>query len=197
MAGVYCGTAEVKTWLSITGSGDDLIIDKCCEAAEALIEKKIGVPVVAASDTREYDAVGDHVRANGRDLVIDYHTTLTTVTNGDGVNVTSFVTRLPNNAAYKNRLHLSASSGRVWTYTSDPVAAITVLGNFGLVAAAANVPGDIERLAWELAGWLYRTRDTSMGAEILAQTRAGSLLMPSNMPPHIQSMLNRLGSIFA
>ena len=194
---VYLTTAELKTYLSITGAGDDTLLGRMCDAAEALVEQKLGCKVVAVSATRYYDAIKD-VRANGADLVVDYHDVLTSVTNGDAVAVsTSNIQRMPVNGTYKNRLHLKASSGLTWTYSTDPVAAITVVATWGLVVNAAAVPAHIEEITQEIAAWLYRNRDSSMSSEILAVARGGTILMPGKMPPALQSMLNQLGGVFA
>lgn len=189
--------ADVKAWLSITGAGEDTLIDRCTNVAELMIEGKLGMPAVAAAGTRTYHAIDD-VRNNGRDLKIDYHTALTSVTNGDGTSVnTSNITRLPANGAWKNRLHLKESSGLRWTYSLDPVAAISVTANFGMWASVGVVPAEIVQLGIEIAGWVYRVRDTSMGADILAQTRGGTFLMPGKMPPELKDRLNSLGGVFA
>jgi hypothetical protein len=191
----YLTTSELKTWLSISGSGDDTLLGLMCDSAEAIVKQKIGVNVVAASATRYYHAVND-VRSNGADLMVDYHAALTSVTNGDGTAVSTLnIDRLPMNGTYKNRLHLKASSGLTWTYSTDPVGAIAVVATWGLVAAAANVPADIEQVTKEIAAWLYRNRDSSMASEILAVARGGTILAPGKMPPALASMLNRLGSV--
>lgn len=196
MAGTYCTSAELKAWLQITGSGDDTILDNCGMAAESLVQNKLGCLVIAASATRYFHAVDD-VRANGADLVIGYHTSITSVTNGDGTTVSSGnYQRLPLNGNYKNRLHLKGSSGLVWTYSLDPVGAITIVANWGLVAASANVPPDIEQLTLELASWLYRGRDTAQAAEILAVVRGGVLARPAKLPPYLQTQLNALQGVF-
>lgn len=192
----YCTNTEVKNWLQITGAGDDTIITNCCNAAEAIVQNKLGCKVVVASASRSFHAVDD-VRANGADLVIGYHTAITSVTNGDGTTVSSGnYTRLPVNGTYKNRLHLKGSSGLVWTYSVDPVAAITIVANWGLVVDAASVPGDIEQLTLEIASWLYRSRDTVQSAEILAVVRGGVLARPATLPPYLQRQLNGLQGVF-
>ena len=83
----YCTVSQVKSYLDITGSGDDPLIDSLIDAAQAAIDSYCHRTFEASADSTKYiDAVGDHVR--GRSLFIDHIDDLcaiTTITNGDGV----------------------------------------------------------------------------------------------------------------
>jgi len=157
----YTTASAVKTYLRIASAGDDALIGSLVTRASAIIDDSCGRWFTALTQTRKYDAVGNHI--TGRLLLLDADLlTVTSVTNGDGTTIGagSYLLR-PINWPPFFGIALKQSNGLRWNYLDDVEDAITISGTWGY---SATPPEPIVHAAMRLAAWLYRQRDT--GAEL-------------------------------
>jgi hypothetical protein len=181
----YCAASDVKTYLGITGSGDDTLIAALCVRAQALVDRYCNRTFEAASNTnRTFDAVRD---VSGRVLYLDEDlASINTITNGDATSVTSgqYVTE-PRQTTPYHALRLLASANIAWTYTTDPENAITISGKWAYSTAA---PADIVHAAIRWAAYLYRQKDAST-YDVTAAPDLGVITVPQGIPADIEKML--------
>jgi hypothetical protein len=185
----YTVLADVKEYLSIptgTTSDDDLITD-LIGRAQAYIDSYTGYTFEAAEDSdRTFDAVAD---VDGAMLHFDTMiAAITTVTNGDSVEVTSGqYTTEPRNVTPYYAIRLLSSSGVSWTYSTDPEDAITVTGKW---AWSTTAPSDIVQACVRLVAFMYRQKDTSADVDRPLLTGDGNVIMPSALPTDVKALLS-------
>ncbi len=156
----YCTTPEVKTYLGITGTSDDALIEALIARAQKMIEGTCRRVFEASGNTvRKFDAVADV-----EDAVLHLDgdlCSIASITNGDGTIIlpADYVTE-PRNATPYHAIRLLESSGRTWTYLADPENAIEVNGQW---AFSATVPESVKQLCIEVAAALYRQRANPAG----------------------------------
>jgi len=173
----YNTTATIKTRLGITGTGDDTFIASLLDVAYATIKEHTGYIFQAANaTTRYFDAIRDVV---GQDLKIGYHHTIVAVVNGNNQPLyedTDYVVR------YDNILRMLRSTGKSWTYVTDPENAILVNATFGL-----PITHDLYKIAVELEAslveWMYRARDTAIPSEVSFTAGSAIILAPAKEWP--------------
>lgn len=99
---------------------------------ESEIDRQTEREYAPRKETRYFDCIplSRNGPIDGYDLWLDQALLdATTVTNGDGTVVSgSTYTLLPKRDTCKSRIHLT--SGNFWTYTNDPVEAISILGTW-------------------------------------------------------------------
>lgn len=183
----YCTAANVKTYLGISGSGDDTLIGEIITYAQQAIDSHCRRTFEAGSDTDQYFTVGRDTEGLwlwfDRDIAA-----ITTVLNGDpsSTEVTSaqYVTE-PYNAPYHG-IKILGSAAKVWEYNQDPENAIKVTGKWAYSAAA---PADITFAAIRLSGYMYRAKDSSMDIDRPIITDAGVTLLPLGLPNDVIKIL--------
>jgi len=180
----YTTTVAVKTYLGITGSGDDTLIDGLVTYAQQIIDSYTHRMFEAGSDsTRNFDAVRD---VEGRWLHLDEDlAAITTVTNGDSTVVasTKYVTEPRNETPYY-ALKLKLDSDLVWTYSDANEDAISIVGKWAYSEAA---PDDIVHVAIRLTAWLYQQKDAPF--ERTATPSLGIVTVPADLPRDIKMLL--------
>jgi hypothetical protein len=184
----YCTVSDIREYLDIEGGGDDALIDMLIAAAEQAIDRHCNRTFEAISDSTFYiDAVGEHVR--GRSLFFDTIGDLcdiTTVTNGDGVEVASdeYVT-IPRNETPYYGLRLLNSAGKVWTYAADWESAISIAGKW---AYSETAPNDVKQACIRWASYLYRQKDAPV-FDTTAIPEAGVITTPQGIPVDVRNLL--------
>lgn len=181
----YASTVQLKDYLGISGTVvDDNLLDDLIERAEGLIDAYTGRKFAAETATRYFDSDfvdGQDLNLWGYDLL-----TITKLTNGDAVEITSGDYRLfPRNDNPKWIIRLD--SGKSWSFSDDD-SEITVAGTWGY---SATVPADIEHACVRLAAFLYRQKDTSADIDRPMITGDGVTIMPSALPADVTRMLDR------
>lgn len=182
----YTTTAEVKTYLHISGTGDDSLIGDLVTRASRMIDAYCGRWFYARTETRKYDAVGHHI--TGRLLLLDADLlTITTLKNGDGstINAADIILRPVNMEPYFG-ISLRQSSGLSWTYDDDSQACIEVAGTWGY---SATTPQVIAHAVVRLAAWLYRQRDSGMDSGQVEVTERGVSVAPARLPRDVAELL--------
>jgi hypothetical protein len=182
----YTSTASVKTYLGISGAGDDTLIGTLVTRAQAAIDRYCNRVFEAAADTtRSFDAFGPHIY--GPTLFVDRDLcAVTTVTNGDAevLTTTHYVT-IPRNDTPYHGLKLKSASGRSWTYTTDWEKAITITGKW---AYSTTAPADVVQAADRLAAFYYRQKDAPL--QDVTAIEAGVVIKPLALPDDVKALLN-------
>lgn len=184
----YVSVGTLKTYLGISESTDDVLLNMVVDNATAAINTYCRRSFSSdATSTRYYDAVGSHIRGNT--LYIDDADlcAITTITNGDSVVVASdeYVT-LPRNDAPYYAIRLLASSGKTWTYTTDWEAAISIVGNW---AYSTSPPDDIVQACLRHAAYMYKQKDAQV-FDTTAIPDAGVIQIPAGIPADVKMLLN-------
>ncbi len=182
----YTTVNELKTYLHITGSGDDTLLGDLVTRASRMLDDHCGRWFVAQEETRRYDAVGSHI--TGKLLLFDADLlSLTSLTNGDGssISLDDVILRPVNWQPYFG-VALKQSSGLSWAYTTDPEAAIEVEGEWGYSETA---PEPIQQAALRLAAWLYRQRDTGAETGEVQVTDRGVSIAPARLPRDVLDLI--------
>lgn len=184
----YANATTVKQYLDIpdTSSDDDALLNDLCEAAKQYIDTATGYTFESfADDTLTFDAVEN---VDGRFLTFDgmVLASITSITNGDGVEVESdeYVTE-PRNAGPYYAVRLLSSSGKSWTYTTDPEDAITVVGRQGWSVEPSY---ECQHAATVLAAQWYRQKD-SIGDSTRAIITGSSVLSAEGMPRQVTDFI--------
>lgn len=193
-------TAAVKRQLGLVGTvqgtlndntdDDDLIGTYVAQATE-LFNSEVGYTFIATNGTLELDACAPH--AYGRKLfflkpVVGVYS----IVNGDGQTLTETEYRLlPANESPKYAAELKTGSGKFWTFTNSPQAAIIVGGTLGY-ATEANVPADVTLAVTKLAANLYQNRDNKGDIIRFAD---GSSQVPADAPGIIFKIIDKYASV--
>jgi hypothetical protein len=152
----YTDATAVKTYLGVSGSGDDTLIGTLITAAQAAIDQYYLRTFEASTNTTRYfDAVRD---VSGRRLTLDRDLcSINSITNGDGTTVTSaqYVTYPRNDTPYY-AIQILASSGVNWQWEDDPEGAIAISGKW---AYSTTAPDAVVYLCKWLAAFMYRAKD--------------------------------------
>ncbi len=185
----YATLSELRSELKLGASetGDDTLLTNLLTRVQAFIDAQTGRTFEASGDTTHYlDALAD---VKGRTLWVRADLcAITTVTNGDGAVLASneYVTE-PRNATPYYALTLKASSEHVWTYTTDPENAISVVGKW---AYAQTAPNDIKEATLLAAAALYRASGSNPDTDRPIVTGTGVVIKPSQLPASFWAIIN-------
>lgn len=182
----YATLAELKTYLSISGNGDDTLLAALLVRAQAIIDAHCRRTFEAAADTTRYFDAEDDI--DGDDLVVDTDLySVTSVTNGDGTAIASTEYVLePANHRPAYAICLKDTSSVVWTWSDHHENAISVTGRW---AYSLTAPADIAHACIRLAAWLYRQKDTSVEVDAVSVTSGGAVITPSGLPTDVTLLL--------
>lgn len=183
----YTTADDLRSYLGITDTGDDVLLTSLIASAQEMVDSYCGRTFEAAADTtRTFDAYND---VDGATLYLDEDLfSITTVTNGDGVAVSSSeYTTEPRNRAPYYAIRLLPSAGKNWEAQADGdnQDAISVAGRW---AWSLTPPADVVQATRRLAAWLYRQRDNAdMDRAVVAGT---ATILPSAIPADVMTFLN-------
>jgi len=185
----YATTAQVKTYLGISTTGDDTLIGDLIDRAEAWIENHTNRIFESTGDTTRKFTVG--VDTDGDTLFFDEDTySITTVTNnadaatGETVASTKYTT-MPRNRTPYYAIKLLSSSDVSWDYTDDAEEGITVAGRW---AFSATPPNDVLDATIRLTGYFYRQKDADV-FDVTAIPEAGVIQVPQGIPRDVMLKL--------
>jgi len=180
----YADVDDLKTYLDISGTGDDLLLSSLIDRAQVLVENITRRDFEVLEDsTRYFDAVED---VDGKTLwVEDDLCAITTITNGDGVEVASdeYVTE-PRNATPYYSIKLLTSSNKSWAYETDAENAISITGRWGW---STQPPADIVQAVIRLAAYLYRQRDNHSDLDRPVSVDGG-MMLPTRFPADVMEI---------
>mgnify|MGYP001573907156 CR=1 FL=1 len=178
---------NLKTYLGISSTTDDGLITALITAATKLIETYTLRDFEVGTDTTRYFTPGRDTCEGTLYFNEDLAQAPTTVTNGDGIVVTSAQYALldRNRTPYRG-IKLLGTTGLYWTYTNNPEDAITVLGRWGW---SVTPPDDIVHAARRMAGFLYRQKDMQT-YDATAFSELGVIRIKHRIPEDITAMLD-------
>lgn len=198
----YFTTAELKAYLGITSSSDDVQLgylpDRVTAAIDTYCHRHFEPEAEhgpAASHTHYFTPLYDW---DGGDLLDDQTLLLrhdlcelTSIINGNGVAISlSDVVLLPPNAvperpAYAIRIKTAASVR--WTYSGSPEQSVSVAGKWSY---SLDIPADVKAAALRWGAHLYRLRTgaTSVPADITVSAD-GSAFASNRIPSDVAQML--------
>lgn len=186
----YASSSDLKTYLNITSSGDDVLLADVLTRAQALIEAATNrVFEAAANSNRLFDAVAD---VEGAVLYLDADlASINSITNGDSgataISSGQYVSEPRNEAPYF-AIRLLDSASLAWEYSTDPENAITVNGKW---AYSESAPTDIVQATVRLAAFLYRQKESNADVDRVMHLPDGSMLLPSGLPRGVTSIIRR------
>jgi hypothetical protein len=128
---MYCTVDELKTYLSITTSGDDTLLATLVNAAHQRINDDTRRNFEATADTvRYYDAVED---TDGPYLYVDDVSYISGITSGGStVPATEYVT-YPRNSTPWNEIKIKSGSTYYWNYVDNTEDSIVVTGRHAVM----------------------------------------------------------------
>jgi len=176
----YVTTADLKAWLDIGSTADDVLLLACIQTAQGYFESQTGrVFEMSTASTHAFDAVRD-VSPDNLTLYLDADLAeISTATNGDGAVVasTEFVTA-PRNAGPYFAITLKRSTGKTWTYVTDPEGAIEIAGKWAFSVTPAP---EIVHAVKIIAAQLYQQRANASDADKIVSAD-GVVIVPSSIP---------------
>jgi hypothetical protein len=185
----YCTAGEIKTYLGITGSGDDALISTLAQIAQSVIDVYTGRTFEANADATRYFEVGVDTVGDTLYLDDDLAAITSVITNADGTSPTTLATTdyitLPRNRAPYFAIKILGSSDYVWDYSDDPENGVTVTGKW---AYSTTAPDDIQHACTRLAAYFYRQKDAQV-FDVTAIPDAGVITVPQGIPADVKIML--------
>lgn len=183
----YITVDLLKEYLGPLGTDDDDLLTRLCSAAQKIVEVITDkVFEITADTTRTFDPTTDTCGGGDTLFLDEWLWSITTLTNGDGVVLTSASYQLmtPNKPPYF-AVKLKRFSNKYWTYGTDPEGAISILGKWGF---SLTPPPDIVQVTLRIAAWLYRQKDSQVFDQT-AFTEIGAIRMKPNLPQDVLQML--------
>ena len=182
----YSTVALLKSYLGISGSGDDTLLGLLLDRATIAIESHTGWVFEAATATRYFDseAVEGYVLWVGGDLV-----GVITLTNGDDdgtVIVPADYRLLPRNEGppYYG-IQMLVDTTTTWEFDVD--GEVSVLGAWGY---SASPPDDIVDACVRWAAFKYRQKDAQV-FDVIAVPDAGIITIPQGIPADVKLILDK------
>ena len=187
----YISVSELKTYLDISGTGDDGLLQALINSAQAAIDRHCGRSFEATTATRYFERcdLDDH----GFKLMMDDDLlTVTTLTNGDsGATVIPATEYWLTDASGRRRpsgpyhaIRLKIDSTYSWEFDTDYF--VSVLGTWGYTASASN---DIKHACKRLAAYYYAQKDAQV-FDVTAVPEAGVITVPQGMPRDVKMILD-------
>ena len=182
----YTTLNDLKTYLGISGTGDDTLLASILTRASEAIDSYTRRTFAASESTRYFDAIGEHI-IDGRILYFDHDLySVTTVTNGDGNTISSTYYRLVSrNETPYYAIRLISSYTSTWTYTTNWEDAISITGKWGY---SVTPPHDIVQATLRWGGYMYKQKDAQV-FDTTAIPEAGVIQIPAGIPADVKMML--------
>lgn len=183
----YPTVSNVKTHLTITGSGDDATLTNILAAVVDWVEQWTGHSFVAAS-AQTIKVVPDYPNLLGRRVLLIGHDlrSVTSITNGDGESISSSdYTLLPLDGPPYHKIELHVDSGLRW-WRGVESGYVTIVGDVGF---SSDVPDDVKLAILELCGYFYRARSTGAGGAVRTATRQGLIIEADELPGRVLELL--------
>jgi len=183
----YPDLAAFKTHMTTTTTGEDTVLQAALDAAIDEVENYCGRVFVAASATREFPVEQPYI--DNRRLVLTLYedlTAVTSITNGDGIAVSSDDYRLvpPQGAPY-HQIVLDPYSTVRWVTTGSKIA---IEGDWGY---AVNCPARIYFAILQVAAYLYRNKMAGGVARFSTVQQGGRVSEGTALPESVLMTLDR------
>lgn len=183
--GDYCSAADFKRDIRTSSSDDDDIIEDIIRQSSREIDLFCNRHFYGVVETRRFDAL---YSVDGLSLLLDEDLSgVVSITVGDGTTVDDGeYVLMPINASPKTAIKILATSGKWWSFITDPEAAIAIAGTWGFVAGTTP-PEPIKRAALMLAR--YRYEQFQAPFETQGQGDIAAMNVPSAIPESIKNIL--------
>lgn len=189
----YGSVSDVKTYLGISGSGDDTLLTAIVARAKSVIDERMGFTFdVSADSDRYFD-----VRRSRDGLELPFDTWLaaapTTILNKaddaspETIASGNYVMLPRNHGGPYWGLRLLGSKGYSWSYSDDPESGIKITGKWGWSATA---PDSVVHAHIRLCAYLYRQKGTASELDRPMLTEAGVTILPSQIPNDVLKILD-------
>jgi|YNPMSStandDraft_1061717.scaffolds.fasta_scaffold00219_33 hypothetical protein len=172
----YATLAELKSYLGISGTSEDALLNTCLDGATAAIEKHTRRVFQAVSGTREY-------LYNGRNkILLDDDLYSLTSLKLNGVAVTEY------------RLFPVETTPKAWIVVYEIPSGVTwntyeqTWSVAGLWGYSASPPHDIKMACLRWAGYLYRLKDAQV-FDAAYMEGVGQLVIQKGIPLDVAKML--------
>lgn len=182
--------ADVKTWLSISSTADDAILTGLLNAAKEFINRETGIDFKPQLTTRYFGI--KHMSVDRTRLFTGFVESVDEIWHG-GAEDESGATEIPSNEVilvgepYAQVIALDPTSSiSRFRLGQSPWRSVQIAAKW---SPFASPPLEVTQLCIELAAWMYRTRDSGVGTDIVYASRAGALLAPSSIPPHLLAQI--------
>ena len=186
----YISVAELKTYLDISGTGDDGLLGALIDSAGAAIDAHTHRSFEATTATRYYERKDLDDRGFmlmlGDDLI-----SVTTLTNGDSAGTAIPATEYWLVDASGRRaagppyhgIRLKIDSTYSWEFDTDYW--VSVLGTWGY---CTDPPKNIKHACKRLAAYYYAQKDAQV-FDVTAVPEAGVITVPQGMPRDVKILL--------
>lgn len=185
MANEYCSLNDVRVYMNTTQTSDDPLLSNLITDCSREIDTYCNRQFYGTTATRYFDAVQD---VDNRTLYLDEDLqSVTSLVNGDSdtLSASTYVLQPPNESP-KYAIRLKSSSGKSWTWQTDPENAVSVTGVWGYVSGTVP-PEEIKRACIRLVAWRYKQKSAPFETTGLADL--GQVVVPSAMPVDVARML--------
>lgn len=182
----YCSVSDLKTYLNVTTSTDDALLQLMLDAATARIDSKCGRTFQAASDEVRYFDPSINLNEGRIELDADL-SYITSVLNGAD-NITTSVYHMPRNTTPYYQIGLRSDASYGWSFTTPTEEAVTVTGRWAymeranitaisrsganVVTATVNAP----RLSVGATVFVLAVADTAFNGTFTVLTNTGSAI---------------------
>jgi hypothetical protein len=185
----YPVVAALKTFMGVTAAGEDANLTIALAAAVAEFERATNRIYVETTETKTFRVVDPFVTQRGRCLTLFQDLqSVTTLTNGDGIEIAAADYDLVPGAAPYDQIILTKYSGlRFWD--GGDGTQISVAGKWGY---SADVPADVLRELLVLGKYMYESSRQGVGGVVQSSGRQSGLTMiPADWPESVK-LLARL-----
>ena len=185
----YIDASSLKTYLGVSGSGDDTLLGTFITAAQEAVDQYFLRTFEASTNTTRYfDAVRD---VSGRRLMLDRDLcSINSITNGDGTTVTvAQYTTYPRNDTPYYAIDILKSSGINWQWEDDSEGAIAVSGKW---AYSTTAPTSVVYLTKWLAAFMYRAKDNVPATGGGAGVAAAVDILAGDVPADIRIIMSTI-----
>ena len=169
-------------------AADDTVITNLITQYSRAIDDHCRRTFYATTETRYYDAIGNHIRGNKLYLDKDL-LSITTLTNGDGNTLTEntdFILR-PSDGPPFDYVQLLSASAAVWTYSTNWEEAISIAGDWGYSDTDSH-PAPVEQALLLLVQHAYLRRENPAGNQNMI-TASGATIMSTKWPADVKDLL--------
>lgn len=179
----YCTAEDVKTRLGISGSGDDVLIEKIVTAASRAIDKYCERVFTSTSTTKYFDSDGGAILMLDEDLLSDPEPSI--INDDETLDSVDYIL-YPLNKDPKRWIEMDEDKGKVWVKGRKKVA---ITGSWGY-CEVADIPKDIWNAAVELSCRIFKMKDTAYG-DATANVELGQLVYQKAIPHNIRLVLDQ------
>ena len=190
----YITATDLKNYMKINGNSDDTQLALFADRAQHVVDSYThrvfewsGAGTVKKFTPVSYLDGGDLYDMYTLSLGLHEFYELTSITNGDGVTIsTSDVVLLPQNITPKYAIRIKSSANKTWTYTTTIEESVSITAKWSY---SATPPADIVQAALRIGAYLYRQRDGTPDSDRPIVSADGVVLSAPRIPSDVLELL--------